>query len=183
MMRKTTLASAFAALAVLCTAPTAVAGKSNTQLATGGFFLGLTSVGTATCVKGAPTEWFPPCTPGTHATIWRNYAGTMRFAAVGGDAASFFTESWVIRGSCNLDDNLVGPCWGTFQGTALGGTWEGTWNGKLDFVHFGGELRFVGHGSGGGVEGLHLKLEAASEGTENEYAPMPFTARVFSLKE
>jgi hypothetical protein len=183
MMRKMTFLLAFAALAVLCTAPTAVAEKPNTQLASGGFFLGLTDVGTAICVDGTPTEWFPPCTPGTHTTIWRNYAGPMQFAAVSGDAASYFTGTWVIRGDCNLDENLVGPCWGTFQGAALDGTWEGTWNGKLDFVLFGGELSFVGHGTGGAVEGLHMKLEAASEGSADEYAPMLFTARIFSVQE
>ena len=182
MMRKMTFLLVFVAVAALCTAP-AVAGKANAKLASGGFFLGLTDVGTATCVNGTPTEWFPPCTAGTHNTIWRHYAGMMQFAAVGGGAAPFFTGIWVIPGNCNLDENLVGAWWGTFQGSALGGTWEGSWDGKLDFVRFGGELRFVGYGTGGGVDGLHLKLEAASEGSADEYVPMPFTARVFSVKE
>lgn len=182
MMRKITLLWPCAAFVVLCTAPTG-AQNPNTQVASGGFFLGLTDAGTATCVNGDPTEWFPPCTPAAHNSIWRDYDGVMQFVAVDGDAAPFFTGTWVIHGNCNLDQNLVGACWGTFEGAALGGAWHGTWNGTLDFVRFGGELQFVGHGTGGGVEGLHLHLEAASEGSLNEYAPMLFTARVFSVEE
>lgn len=182
MMRKMTLLLVCAAVGAFYAAP-ALTGKANSQSASGDFFLGLTNAGTATCVNGAPTGGFPPCTAGTHNTIWRDFAGPMPFAAVSGDAAPFLYGTWVIRGNCNLDENLVGACWGTFAGTALGGAWEGTWNGNLDFVLFGGELRFVGHGAGGGVEGLHLKLEAFSEGSADEYAPMSFTARVFSVKE
>lgn len=181
MMRKTTLLLV-CALGAASTAP-AVAGNVHSQVASGDFFLGLTNVGEATCVDGTPTGWFPPCSAGTHRTIWRDYAGTMQFAAVAGDAAPFLYGTWVIRGNCNLDENLVGACWGTFAGTASGGTWEGTWTGNLDFVLFGGELHFIGHGTGGGVEGLHLKLDAFSEGSADEYAPMSFTARVFSVEE
>ena len=181
-MRKLSFLPAVAVVAALCTAP-AVAGKADSQLASGGFFLWLTDAGTATCVNGTRTAWFPPCSPGTHNSIWRNFVGAMQFAGVDGDAASFFTGIWAMPGNCNLDENLVGACWGTFQGEALGGTWEGTWSGKLDFVRFGGDLRFVGLGTGGGVEGLHVNVEAVGEGSADEYAPMPFTARVFNVEQ
>jgi hypothetical protein len=170
------------AVAAICLAPVAVQGRPSTRLASGGFYLGLSDPGTATCVGGTPTGWFPPCTPGTHVSIWRRFVGPVVFDTVTGDAAPYFTGAWTIRGSCNLKENLVGPCWGTFAGDALDGKWEGTWNGKLDFTSFGGELSFAGHGTGGSVDGLQMRMEAASGGG-SEYAPMPFTARVFKVGE
>ncbi len=169
-----------------CLTPVAINAKSKTQLASGGFFLWLGDPGTANCVGGTPTTdppYFPPCSPNTKVTIWRNFTGPVLFDAVTGAAAPFFSGVWEIRGGCNLDKNLDGPCWGTFEGDALGGKWEGTWNGKLDFIGFGGDMSFVGHGTGGDVEGLHMKMEAAVEGTGDPYAPMPFTARVYKIQE
>jgi hypothetical protein len=182
MTRRLILLLTFATFALFYAAPNAVAQKPNTQLANGSFVLGLTDAGEVTCVGGTPTGWFPPCTPETHIAVWRNYTGAIFFVAVEGEAAPFLAGTWTVQGNCNLDENLVGPCWGTFQGSALDGTWDGTWSGTLDFVRFGGELRFVGHGTGGGVQRLHLRLDGASEGSADEYAPMPFTARVFRVE-
>lgn len=182
MTRRLILLSTFATFALFYAAPTAVAQKTDTQLASGSFVLGLTDAGEAACMEGTPTGSFPPCTPETHISIWHNYSGVILFVAVAGEAAPFVAGTWTVQGNCNLNENLVGPCWGTFQGSALDGTWHGTWSGTLDFVRFGGELRFVGHGAGGGVQGLHLKLDAASEGSADEYAPMPFTVRVFRVE-
>lgn len=171
-------------LMILALSPVAMKAKSKTQLASGGFFIGLSEPGTANCVGGTPSGlFFPPCSPGTKVTIWRNFVGLLPFGNVTGEAARFFSGAWVSRGSCNLDENLAGPCWGTFEGDALDGKWEGTWNGKLDFSRFGGNLSLVGHGSGGSVEGLQMRMEAAMEGTGDPYAPMPFTARVFKIEE
>jgi len=167
----------------VCLTPAAISAKSKTELASGGFFLWLGDPGTAKCVHGEPTGYFPPCTPGTRVTTWRNFTGPVAFGTVDGEAATFIYGVWEIRGSCNLDKNLAGPCWGTFEGEALDGVWEGTWNGNLDFMNFGGDMSFVGHGSGGDVEGLHLKLDAVFEGTGDPYEPMPFTARVFQIRE
>jgi len=165
-------------------APVAINAKPNTQFATGGLIIGLSEPGTANCIGGTPSGWFfPPCSLGTKLTIWRNFVGPHGLDNVTGGAAPFLPETWVVRGSCNLDENLTGPCWGTFEGDALGGKWEGTLNGKLDFTRFGGYLNFVGHGSGGGVEGLHMKLEAAMEDAGDPAAPMPFTARVYKIEE
>jgi hypothetical protein len=182
---KRTLMSSLLILAVivLCLTSVVIKAKSKTELAGGDLYLWLSEPGTANCVGGTPTGTFPPCSPNTKVTIWRNYVGPVIIDKVTGDAAPFFSGTWVSRGSCNLDENLAGPCWGTFEGEALGGKWEGTWNGKLDFVGFGGDLSFVGHGSRGGVEGLHMKMEAAVEGTGDPYAPLPFTARVFKVEE
>jgi hypothetical protein len=179
MNRKSLVLAALAG-AVFCFA-TDSQGRSKSELASGGIVLGLSSVGSARCVDGTATGSFPPCTPGTHVTLWRNFAGRVVFVGVAGEAAEYVTGVWQVRGSCNLDENLSGPCWGAFQGTALDGMWEGTWNGNLDFAVFGGYLNFVGHGSGGSLDGLHLKLEAASTGAGSEIAPMPFTVRVFQL--
>jgi len=162
--------------------PVVVQGKSKTQYASGGLFLWLSDAGTAICVGGTPTAWFPPCDyPGTRESIWRDFVGPVWFEEVTGNAATYFTGTWEIRGNCNLDQNLAGPCWGTFEGAAQGGKWEGTWNGRLDFISFGADLSFVGYGTGGSVEGLHMMLEAAAE-TGSETAPIPFTARVFKVE-
>jgi hypothetical protein len=168
-------------------APVTLEAKSKTQYAAGGLFLWLGSPGTAICVGGTPTGTFPPCSEGTRMSIWRDYDGPVWFGDVTGSAASFITGTyespWISHGACNLDRNLAGPCWGTFEGSALGGQWEGTWDGVLDFVNFGGEVRFVGYGTGGGVEGLHLMLEAVAEGGGDPNEPMPFTARVFKVQD
>jgi hypothetical protein len=175
--------SALLIIAAVCLTPLAINAKSKTRLASGGFFLWLGEPGTANCVHGTPTGYFPPCSPNTKMSLWRNFTGPVLFDNVTGGAAPFISGAWEIRGSCNLDKDLLGPCWGTFEGNALDGKWEGTWNGKLDFAGFGGDMSFVGHGTGGVVDGLHMKMEAVAEGTGDPYAPMPFTARVFKIEE
>ncbi len=167
----------------ICLAPVTANANPKAQLASGGFYIWLSEPGEATCVGGSPTGSFPPCTPGTKEIIWRNYVGLFSFGGVTGDAAPFFSGAWLSPGNCNLDENLAGHCWGTFEGNVLDGKWEGTWNGKLDFIHFGGDLRFVGHGSGGSLGGLHMTIEATGEGTGDPYAAMPFTARVFKIDQ
>ena len=167
----------------VCLIPASINAKTKDESASGGFYLWLGDPGTAKCVKGTPTGYFPPCSEDTKVTIWRDFIGPVEFTGVSGDAAPFFDGIWEIRGDCSLNEDLIGPCGGTFEGAALGGVWEGTWNGKLDFSGFGGNMRFVGYGSGGGVEGLHMKMEAVVEGSGDPYAPMPFTARVFKIEE
>ena len=167
----------------VCLTPAAINAKSKAEFASGNFYLWLDEPGTAKCVNGMPTGYFPPCSENTKVTLWRDFTGPVFFGGVTGDASPFFEGAWEIRGGCNLNYDLMGPCWGTFEGNALGGVWEGTWNGKLDFTGFGGNMRFVGHGTGGGVEGLHMKMEGAVEGSGDPTAPMPFTARVFKIEE
>lgn len=55
-----------------------------------------------------------------------------------------------------------GPMWATFT-TVLdaGGTWEGTATGYWDGLGFTGTWDFVGHGTGGAVDGMQLKMTSS----------------------
>jgi hypothetical protein len=154
--------------------------RRKTATASGDLYIWLSEAGTATCIGGQPTGTFPPCSPDTKRIIWRHFIGTITPASATGPAAVYFTGAFVGPGNCILNAQLRGHCWGTFEGPAAGGgKWEGIWYGTIDFLAFGGDLAFVGHGRGSPeMEGLLLKMESASPGTGNPYDPMPFTARV-----
>jgi hypothetical protein len=58
--------------------------------------------------------------------------------------------------SCNLDQGLTGPCWGTFEFENDIGTWVGTWHGAFNFATGAGSYWAVARGQGG-LKGLILK--------------------------
>ncbi len=146
----------------------------------GGLYFWLQEPGTATCIGGKATGTFPPCTEGTQRILWRRFVGTIKPAPDEGSGAKYFPGVFRVPGNCNLDAQYQGHCWGVFEGPgAGGGTWEGTWNGTIDFVHYGSDLSFVGHGSGSDeMDGLHLKMESAAPGSGDPTALIPFTARI-----
>lgn len=156
----------------------------NALTASGGILIGLTDPGNVRCIGGEPTGW-PLCSQGTQRIVWRGLTGAMLMQDVIGAAAEYVSGVWVTPGSCNLDGNYRGPCWGTFEASAPGGgKWQGTWNAVLDFVTFGGTMSMVGTGSGSpAVEGLHIQIDAFSAGSGDETAAMPFTARVFQIRQ
>lgn len=57
--------------------------------------------------------------------------------------------------NCNLDQQLTGPCWGTFEIENAHGTWTGVWQGTFNFVTGAGSYRAIGYGQGG-LKGLTL---------------------------
>ena len=146
--------------------------------ATGGMFITLADPGGTMCIGGQPSgvAW-PPCSPDTKQIVWRDFTAPLYLVNVTGSAAAQVAGTIQARGNCNLDGSYEGSCWGTFELTALSGTWDGSWSGTLGIMAGAADLNFVGHGSGGDLEGLHLKLEVFSAGG-NPYDPVPFTARV-----
>jgi hypothetical protein len=186
-MRRTAFAVALVVLACAWLAADSVPGdQRNPRMlnASGNMYIGLVDPGHVTCIGGEATGSFPPCSPGTQRVVWRDFIGTLMLQDLTGEAAPYLVSTMFTPSNCNLDANYRGPCWGTFHGSdAAIGTWEGSWTGMLDFATFGASLSMVGTGSGGMVEGLHLRIEAFVEGTGDPYAPTPFTARVFQVRE
>jgi hypothetical protein len=136
--------------------------------------------GEVKCAGGVPTgQHFPnrECSPETNRTLVRGEVDSTILTDVTGTAAAMLsggTNRIVVN--CNLDRNLKGECWGTFELTVPGqGKWEGSWNGPIDLVNFIGSFSFVGHGSGGQLDGLQMKYDEVYDGT-TPYAV--FTARV-----
>jgi hypothetical protein len=73
--------------------------------------------------------------------------------------------------NCNLDDNLTGSCWGTFELTNSEGTWVGTWDGTFDFGTGAGTYKARGNGHGE-LEGMVLINNVVYPGyafSANEY--------------
>ena len=65
--------------------------------------------------------------------------------------------------NCNLDENLQGECWGAFElDSSAGGQWKGTWSGKFDLIHYISVVSIVGHGEGGAIDGLQMKMDVMS---------------------
>jgi hypothetical protein len=134
--------------------------------------------GQAICAGGVPTGGsYPYCSEGTNQTLVRGERDFSILTDVTGSGAAMLsgaTNTYVSN--CNLDRNLQGPCWGTFEMIVPGqGEWEGTWQGFFDFVHFAASYSLVGNGSGRELEGKQMKYEAVTDGT-TYYAV--FTARI-----
>ena len=167
------------AVGLSCLIPLMLQAQSNTLVATGGMFITLDDPGGAMCIGGQPSGVpFPLCSYDTKQIVWRDFSAPLILVGVTGTAAAQVAGIIQARGNCNLDGNYEGPCWGTFELTALGGTWEGSWSGTLGIMAGAADLSFVGRGSGGDLGGLHLKLDAFSAGG-SPYDPVPFTARVY----
>ncbi len=82
------------------------------------------------------------------------------------------TGNNTVEHNAAFDADGTGQAWGTFSlAVDTGGVWQGTWNATRSFVedHWVSSLRAVGHGRGGSVEGLVLKLDAQIV----TYTPMP----------
>jgi hypothetical protein len=117
------------------------------------------------CIGGTydPNSGF--CTPGTRRTLLRNARSIWNFAEVQGSAASMFQGEFRPVVNCNLNKNLQGECWGTFEAeSSAGGKWEGTWCGKFDLVNYIAVISAVGHGDGGDIDGMQMKMDAMSPG-------------------
>jgi hypothetical protein len=80
-----------------------------------------------------------------------------------GPAADLASGVGPVTMNCNLDENLTGPCWGTFEFTNSKGTWEGAWEGTFNFVTGAGSYAAEGHGRGG-LEGMFLQNDVVYPG-------------------
>ena len=80
-----------------------------------------------------------------------------------GPAGDFASGSGPATMNCNMDENMTGPCWGTFVFSNSIGTWEGTWHGAFDFMTGAGSYKAVGHGTGG-LKGMVLQNDVVYPG-------------------
>jgi hypothetical protein len=97
--------------------------------------------------------------PGGKIRDWRT---TFQDALLG-PAGELASATGSVTMSCNLDDSLTGPCWGTFEFGNAKGTWVGTWQGTFNFVTGAGSYKAVGHGQGG-LAGLVLDNDVVYPG-------------------
>ena len=123
-----------------------------------------TNPGTVTCPGDQPTgNPMQPCPPGSRMNI-RGASWMSRVAS----SSALLTGWFYNDGNGNYDANATGLLWGTFRiELDAGGVWEGSWTadrskvGDVWMMH----VRGVGRGSGGSVDGMHLRFA--------ETAPMP----------
>ena len=146
--------------------PASAGEKSKFLMATGQkWHAAYLDFGTIKCIGGTldpNTGW---CSQGTRRTLTRNTLSLWSSSSVAGSAASMFQGPQTSVTNCNLDENLQGECWGTFErNIEAGGKWEGTGSGKFDFINNIFAESAVGHGQGGDVEGLNMKTEGMSPG-------------------
>lgn len=139
------------------------------SLAAGDIFPISIESGTTKCAGGQPTGLpFPaaPCTPETKHIITRGETQVWVPApgSLSGPAASLFDGPITFTVNCTLNASYRGPCWGTVEWDvpALAGTWVGSWNGSFDLITFETSISGVGHGTGGQLDGLQMKLDGGS---------------------
>jgi hypothetical protein len=142
---------------------------------------GLASPGTLICVSGTPASdpQGPPCSPGTEKIFIWNRNSLFEFQDVAGSAAGLVKGRASVVVHCDLDSNYYGYCWGTFDWIVpeAGGKWAGTWGGMHDFLTNTISYSATGFGTGGKLQGLQLKYEAAYTG------PGPVQGRGLASRE
>ncbi len=132
----------------------------------------LVSPGSVICPGGfEPTgNIIFPCPPGSRTTL-RGLTVMARVTG-NGENGQLMTGWNLIEENANYDANLTGRLWGKFTLTLdAGGVWEGVFTGVRTFEN--GQpketFRIVGHGSGGLVDGMQLKMTMVNT------FPTPFT--------
>ena len=97
-----------------------------------------------------------PCPEGSR-IIERQLRLIARIESDSPDARGWLT----LEHNSNYASDYTGPAWGKFSVQLdAGGSWEGTWNGirqKTGASLWVADLRVVGHGLGGNVDGMQLK--------------------------
>ena len=77
--------------------------------------------------------------------------------------------SAIIEMNGNLDSQLTGTCWGTFEWNLSGEEkWKGFWNGKFDLKNYIGSYHSTGHGQGGSLKGLKFKMDSVMRTQNSE---------------
>jgi hypothetical protein len=94
-------------------------------------------------------------------------------AAAGGRRAEKADWNWRYMDTVDGHYQYSGPMWGTFTlDVDSGGTWEGSWTGHWDGTGDTAEsttLSFVGHGEGGDIDGMQIKMEARADSCRPRY--------------
>lgn len=176
MMRKIALTILLAAAVAMSVIASASANENRSfSVAIGKETIVGMQPGEVTCIGGVPTGKYypdPQCSPGTKRMLVRGEVDSSILTDLTGTAAPMFqggTNRMVVN--CNLDANLKGECWGTFEITVPGqGKWEESWSGTFDLTNLVAFYSVAGHGSGGQLHGLHMKYDAAYPGLPAWYA-------------
>jgi len=121
--------------------------------------------GTATCIGGQATgDPYDPCL-GSHRVMLDHQVVEAVVLSATGAAAPLLGGTNTITADCNLDGNLRGRCYGTFEWQVdANSVWTGTLNGEFDFWTFEITFQLVGTGSGGIVDGMQLHYDAYYDG-------------------
>jgi hypothetical protein len=186
-MRTTRIVAAAVVVIALGVAALAVAAASDPPLlvATGNELVapGHHDAGEVKCVGGEPTgNPIVPCSPGTRKTMIRGSVSASQAINIVGPAAPFLEGPNTVTRNCNLDANVRGQCWGTFEWLIPGkaGKWEGTWMGQFDILSATTIYTAFGVGRGGQLDGLHLHYQAVMPGLSSPGVPrmIVFVAQV-----
>jgi len=137
--------------------------------------------GTATCIGGEATgDPYDPC-HGSHRVMLRHQVVQAALISATGDAAPLLAGLYTLTADCNLDGNLAGTCWGTFEWQVdEDSLWAGTMHGSFDFSTFAFAFQMVGNGFGGAVDGMQLQYDVVYDGGYDFVGD--FVARVHSPK-
>jgi hypothetical protein len=123
-----------------------------------------------------------PWTPGQGAiapgAILRGWTTQYQDSLIGpaGDLAS---GSGPVTMNCNLDEDLTGPCWGTFEIANNKGSWVGAWEGTFNFVTRAGSYKAVGHGQRG-LKGMILENNTVYPGWAVSATPYGGSGYIYS---
>jgi hypothetical protein len=92
----------------------------------------------------------------------RGWEATFEEALIG-PAGELASGVGPVTMSCNLNETLTGPCWGTFEYSNSIGRWIGFWHGTFNFETGAGSCKAVGYGRGG-LKGMILKNDSVYAG-------------------
>ncbi len=156
-------------LALVSAAPAAAQqGKNNDKFITGTAQLGFLETlqpPEIRCAGGEPTGLpFPQCTEGTNRIIGKHEVQLWAAFYPSPSVASYVGGTIQFSVNCTMNANYRGPCWGTFRWDIGGGRlWEGSWTSPvMDLMTYESTMQMVGYGSGGNIDGKHLKFEGGS---------------------
>jgi hypothetical protein len=130
----------------------------------------ITAPGTVTCPGEQPTgDPAQPCPPGSRVRL-RGFSGKSRIVSQSPLLSGWM--SWEVN--ANFDGSAAGPAWGTWRlELDAGGVWEGSYSDARSKVEdmnvWVGRARFVGRGTSGSVNGMHLRFSEVAL----SYMPMP----------
>jgi hypothetical protein len=117
------------------------------------------------CIGGELTDLpLPQCSEGAQRVFGRSEVQIWAPVNPSESVASLLNGPITFVVNCNMNANYRGPCWGTFEwDVSPVGIWEGTWTAPvMDLMTYESQISLVGHGIGGDIEGMQLKLDGGS---------------------
>jgi hypothetical protein len=128
-------------------------------------YMGTTVPPQIRCIGGELTGLpFPQCSEGTQRVFGRSEVQTWGPVNPSESVVSLLNGLITFVVNCNMNASYRGPCWGTFEWDVPGvGIWEGTWTAPvMDLMTYESQISMVGHGMGGDIDGMQIKLDGGS---------------------